>query len=30
MAKKLLTLAILCAALAMTAGAQQPAQGART
>ena len=30
MAKKLHTLAILCAALAMTAGAQQPAQGART
>src|SRR6266404_711925 len=30
MPKKLLTLAILCAALAMTAGAHQPAQGART
>ena len=30
MPKKLLTLAILFAALAMTAGAQQPAQGART
>lgn len=30
MPQKLLTLAILCAALAMTAGAQQPVQGART
>ena len=30
MPKKPLTLAILCAALAMTAGAQQPVQGART
>ena len=30
MTKKLYTIAILCAALAMTAGAQQPSQGART
>jgi hypothetical protein len=30
MPKKLLTLAILCAALAMTADAQPPAQAART